>query len=1023
MKRTLLSLLILIFIVNLTATLNENFENGSKSSYALGSVDLASGNWSFENALLGTLSNDRKFDSKSVRVKYESTLPGNFFMNFDKTDGVGEFKIYHARYGSDLNQSWTLYMSTDSGSSWNQVGSEVQTTSTILTQETFSINQSGNVRFKIVITNGVSSDRLNFDNVEITDYGTGSNVTAPQAFTATANGEDEIQLAFQTNGTDPVFIVYDMDNTFSSPTNGDAVPAAGSAYVGGTVLYNGSGSSYNHTGLNAGDHIYYRIYSVDANNDYSTYLSDDAATETNYYSGISGSGATLKSQLSNLIDGHTSISYTAARYALEVLDADPDIPGNIVSFYTGWSFSNTLWNVSNGWNREHVWSQSHGDLDANNSDGYTDLHHLRAEDATVNAAKNNRDFDEGGSAYTDSSPAEGTSGVTGCYYDDSDWTWEPRDEVKGDVARAIFYMDTRYEGNNGELDLEILDNTNVAPNREPYYGKLTTLLRWHNEDPVSTEEAARNELIYTDYQHNRNPYIDHPEYAGLVYGNPVTNQSITSYNFGNVEVGYESDEISFTVTGTDLYDDVTVTAPSGFMVSHTAGSGFTQSITLPMFSRSVNTTVYMKFAPLVETAYNADVIVSSPYDDGVNIITVSGTGGAVESNADLVINEWSQGSDGAKEWVELLILSENANISGYHLTDGNGSLDIEFSGTGFSNLAQGSVIVIYNGGDVDGVITPDLNYDGAGDTSLQISSLNDTGDWALTRNTGWSNTSGAFSNSTSTDVPQIADGRTILFTCPKHAAGNETAYFTENSAIEAQDSANWATDVSSNASPATGNGGNNTIWVVTLPVTLASFNGVFTAEEEVELNWVTESESEMMGYQVYRAPEDNFAVTQIVSNLIPAQNTSTQTQYSYTDTDIETNSMYYYWIESIDNAGMARYYGPVMVSTEVEDIVEPDFFPKTGIVGNYPNPFNPETKIVYNVMGTENEYTHVDLRIYNIRGQMIKKLVDEAQAPGENKHVTWFGKDKNNNTVGSGVYFVKLRTDDNVTIKKITLLK
>ena len=350
-------------------------------------------------------------------------------------------------------------------------------------------------------------------------------------------------------------------------------------------------------------------------------------------------------------------------------------------------------------------------------------------------------------------------------------------------------------------------------------------------------------------------------------------------------------------------------------------------------------------------------------------------------------------------------------------------MDIEFTGNGFNDLAEGTVIVIYNGGDVDGTITPDLNYDGAGDKSLQISSLNDTGDWALTRYNGWSSTSGAFSNSSSTDVPQIVDGRSIIFACPQHASGNETAYFTENSAQLAQDSANWATDVSTNASPATGNGGNNTIWVVTLPVTLSSFNGVFTAEEEVELNWTTESENEMLGYQVYRATDNNFAITQVVSNLIPALNTSTQTDYSFTDVDIVTNNMYYYWIESIDNAGSTEYYGPVMVSTNVEDVEAPDFFPQTGIVGNYPNPFNPETKIIYNIKGHDNESVHVDIRVYNIKGQLIRKLVDDMQNPGENKHVTWYGRDKNNNSVGTGVYFVKLQTNDNITIKKITLLK
>jgi hypothetical protein len=81
----------------------------------------------------------------------------------------------------------------------------------------------------------------------------------------------------------------------------------------------------------------------------------------------------------------------------------------------------------------------------------------------------------------------------------------------------MFYMATRYEGGGNEPDLELVDYVNSAPNNEPYYGNLTTLLQWHTQDPVDNWEINRNNLIFTDYQGNRNPFIDHPEFVNAVW--------------------------------------------------------------------------------------------------------------------------------------------------------------------------------------------------------------------------------------------------------------------------------------------------------------------------------------------------------------------------------------------------------------------------------------------------------------------------------------------------------------------------
>ncbi len=235
------------------------------------------------------------------------------------------------------------------------------------------------------------------------------------------------------------------------------------------------------------------------------------------------SGSALKSALHFIIDNHTELSYTAVTNALKVTDEDTLNTNNVICFYTGWSYPKTAFgNLYNNWNREHTWSKSHGDFGDTPPEG-TDLHHMRACDASVNSAKSNRDFSEGTTQYFD-------GGVpTGCYT--APYIWEPRDADKGDVARALFYMAVRYEGDNGETNLELVSYVNTAPDYQPLYGNLDTLMKWHNQDPVNNWERNRNDIVYYQYQANRNPFVDHPEYVDLIWGEePVSHVSNFSAN-------------------------------------------------------------------------------------------------------------------------------------------------------------------------------------------------------------------------------------------------------------------------------------------------------------------------------------------------------------------------------------------------------------------------------------------------------------------------------------------------------------
>lgn len=226
-------------------------------------------------------------------------------------------------------------------------------------------------------------------------------------------------------------------------------------------------------------------------------------------------GEPLKSALHNIIKDHAEFPYTSTATdtwdILKETDKDTANSENVILFYSGWSVNAAQeYNDGNGWTREHVWAKSHGDFGTKMGAG-TDAHHLRPADNSVNSARNNKDFDNGGSLYIDG------DGATECYSDAD--SWEPRDAVKGDVARMLFYMATRYEGENGEPDLELVDAVNTYDLNEAwkgYHGKLSALLEWHKSDPVDSFEIHRNNVIYT-FQQNRNPFIDHPEYVNLIW--------------------------------------------------------------------------------------------------------------------------------------------------------------------------------------------------------------------------------------------------------------------------------------------------------------------------------------------------------------------------------------------------------------------------------------------------------------------------------------------------------------------------
>lgn len=261
-----------------------------------------------------------------------------------------------------------------------------------------------------------------------------------------------------------------------------------------------------------------------------------AQAPANYYNSANGlTGTPLKLALHNIIKDHTTISYGQlwnAYWSTDnkgngvVWDMYSDIPGGTPPYtYEMGTDQCDGTGCSQGqvegicYNREHSWPQSWFN---EQSTPRTDLHHIFPTDCWVNYERSNNPYGEvrSGTTFRNGSKL-GTCKTPGY----SGTVFEPIDEYKGDFARAYFYMSVRYYSEDaGWKSSDMTDKSEIKP------WAMAMLLRWNKLDPVSQKEIDRNNVIYNDYQHNRNPFVDHPEYADMIWDPnwSVTNESSES---------------------------------------------------------------------------------------------------------------------------------------------------------------------------------------------------------------------------------------------------------------------------------------------------------------------------------------------------------------------------------------------------------------------------------------------------------------------------------------------------------------
>jgi endonuclease I len=301
-----------------------------------------------------------------------------------------------------------------------------------------------------------------------------------------------------------------------------------------------------------------------------TSISALAQIPANYYSTATGTGATLKTQLKDIITaGHNPGSYGGLWIAYQTTDRDYyyENDGTILDIYSERPTAADPYNFTVGtnqcgsynsesdcYNREHIIPQS---LFNEALPMVADIHFIRATDGYVNNIRGSFPFGNVGvTNYISNNGSKRGSSVSAGY---TGTVFEPIDEFKGDIARMIFYFVTRYETQLSGFSSGNMLGNSAYPGLQIW--ELNQLLAWHNLDPVSPAEIGRNNASYT-YQGNRNPYIDNPNYVNLVWGTPTTdtqapttptNLVANNPTASTVALSWTASTDNVGVTGYDIY--------------------------------------------------------------------------------------------------------------------------------------------------------------------------------------------------------------------------------------------------------------------------------------------------------------------------------------------------------------------------------------------------------------------------------------------------------------------------------------
>ncbi|MDP8233078.1 MAG: lamin tail domain-containing protein [Candidatus Zophobacter franzmannii] len=203
-----------------------------------------------------------------------------------------------------------------------------------------------------------------------------------------------------------------------------------------------------------------------------------------------------------------------------------------------------------------------------------------------------------------------------------------------------------------------------------------------------------------------------------------------------------------------------------------------------------------------------------------------------------------------------------------------------------------------------------------------------------------------------------------------------------------------------------------------LPVEFSYMTAEVLTNNSIGISWKTESESDLSYFLIHRGITEEYSNAMTIQSTIPASNQATGNLYQFIDTEVYSGAEYWYWVESVDNAGTTELYGPSYIKfgngdeePEVNVIV-------TGLDSIYPNPFNPSTTIKFSLKGSDK----VTVSVFNLKGQEVRTLVDCFFGEGTHS-VVWDGNDLSGAECSSGIYFIRVILGEITESRKAILMK
>lgn len=395
---------------------------------------------------------------------------------------------------------------------------------TALGSQTLTIDFTPTVAGTRLATLEIANDDANENPYIINLYGVGGNfatepASPPTGLTFSNIKSYRFQVDFTGSGADNYLVVRKVGSAVSGGPVDGTTYVAGDAVGDGKVAYAGPLTSFMPNNIIANTDYYFDVYAYNGFGQYTNYLESSplsgnttsgAANIGSYYSTIVPTNATFATDLGNLINPHNWIWYgDYDEHMIKKFESRDTTGGQkvVTGVYSGENYVYSIPFTWDDYSREHSYPHSWMPTEpADNPEQleYNDLHHLFPTNFTsANAVRLNYPFGEVvnvTSTFMGATFGEDANGNT---------VYEPRDEHKGDAARALFYMCTAYDVEGVFEDWSLPENISIFV---PYGQDELILKQWHYADPPSNWEIARNDFI-DSIQTNRNPFVDNPDWV------------------------------------------------------------------------------------------------------------------------------------------------------------------------------------------------------------------------------------------------------------------------------------------------------------------------------------------------------------------------------------------------------------------------------------------------------------------------------------------------------------------------------